>query len=311
MSDHNRAFLFFVFIFPYHILSFHRHVVNSAELSSILRETTLPEGHQLVSFDVSALFTSVPLDVVIPQARALLEGDATLPERTGLTPDDIVKLLEFVLRTTFFQFRGNFYQQLFGAPMGSPVAPVVANILMEHLEQKVLDEPTASPYIWHRYVDDILAAVKPSEVDILLDRLNSVYPSIKFTVEREEEGQLPFLDMTLKRSLEGKITTEVYYKSTASGQYLNFLSHHPDEHKRTVVQTLAQRAFNISGDADSKHKELNNIRANLKANDYPAKYVDSEIRKTERYHQQAAGAALQASTQDPQAPPQTPKKHFC
>ena len=90
----------------------HRHVVNSKELSEVLRQTTVPNDHELVSFDVSALFTSIPLDIVISQTRTLLENDQTLPERTSLSTVDIVEMLEFVLKTTYFQFRGGFYQQL-------------------------------------------------------------------------------------------------------------------------------------------------------------------------------------------------------
>ena len=64
-------------------------------------------------------------------------------ERTNLRTDDIMSLLDFVLSTTYFQFDGSYYQQVFSAPMGSHVSVVVADLYMEDLEEKLMD--TAPP----------------------------------------------------------------------------------------------------------------------------------------------------------------------
>ena len=68
-----------------------------------------------------------------------LKEDNTLKKRTLLAPEDIVELLEFVLTTTYFMFRGQVYQQKYGTAMGSPVSPIVANLLMEDLEQRAME----------------------------------------------------------------------------------------------------------------------------------------------------------------------------
>ena len=51
---------------------------------------------------------------------------------------DIILLLEFCLKNTYFSFQGQFYAQVEGAAMGSPVSPIVVNLYMEYLEQKAL-----------------------------------------------------------------------------------------------------------------------------------------------------------------------------
>ena len=51
---------------------------------------------------------------------------------------DIILLLEFCLKNTYFSFQDQFYEQVEGAAMGSPVSPIVANLYMEYLEQKAL-----------------------------------------------------------------------------------------------------------------------------------------------------------------------------
>ena len=52
--------------------------------------------------------------------------------------NDIILLLEFCLKNTYFSFQDQFYEQVEGTAMGSPVSPIVANLYMDHLEQKAL-----------------------------------------------------------------------------------------------------------------------------------------------------------------------------
>ena len=91
----------------------------------------IEEGEIFNSHDVVSLFTNTPIVQSLDVIRSRLEKDSDLNKRTLLTVDDIIELLRFVLTTTYFLFRGNIYKQRFGAAMGSPVSPVVANLYME------------------------------------------------------------------------------------------------------------------------------------------------------------------------------------
>ena len=95
-------------------------------------------GECLSSYDVSALFTSVPIHPAIKIIKDLLVKDPTLKDRTVIGIDDIILLLEFCLKNTCFSFQGQFFEQGKGAAMGSPQSPIVANLYMEYLEQKAL-----------------------------------------------------------------------------------------------------------------------------------------------------------------------------
>ena len=61
-----------------------------------------------------------------------------LEERTALSPDDIICLLNKCLKCTYFVYKGEYNLQIHGAAMGSPVSPIVCNLYMEHLEQIAL-----------------------------------------------------------------------------------------------------------------------------------------------------------------------------
>jgi len=110
-------------------------------------------------------------------------------------------LLKFIVTTTYFSFRGVIYQQKFGAAMGSPVSPLLANLFMEWLEkQAIATAPVeCKPKFWKRCVDDVLEPIKKGQVKNLTDHVNTVDPTsnIKFTYEEEEDKQIPFLDTLL------------------------------------------------------------------------------------------------------------------
>ena len=114
------------------------HVNNSKDLSEEMAKVLIQEGDIFISHDVVSLFTNVPIDKALEIIQERLQNDPTLKEQTNLHPTDIIKLLEFILTTTYFKFRGNIYQQKFGAAMGSPVSAIVANLFMEFLEQSAI-----------------------------------------------------------------------------------------------------------------------------------------------------------------------------
>ena len=90
--------------------------------------------------------------------------------------------------------------------MGSPVSPVVANIYMEMFKELALRTATHPPRIWRRYVDDTFCMITKTEVKGFLSHLNSLCPTITFSVEQEVDGKLPFLDTLLHRKNDDPLT---------------------------------------------------------------------------------------------------------
>ena len=121
------------------------HINSTQDFVEQTRHITLAPGECLSSFDVCALVTSVPVDPALKVIKDLLDKDLTLKERTVLTVEDMTLLLEFCLKNTYFSFQGQFYEQVEGAAMGSPVSPIVANLYMEYFEQKALKYCTPPP----------------------------------------------------------------------------------------------------------------------------------------------------------------------
>ena len=127
---------------PHHIHSTHHFVEQ-------VKKVTLQPGECLSSYDVTVLFTSVPVDPALGIIKGLLEQDNTLKGSTVIPVKDIILLLGFCLHNTYFSFKGQFYEQVQEATMGSPHSPIVANLYMEYSEQKALNNATQTPgYGW-------------------------------------------------------------------------------------------------------------------------------------------------------------------
>ena len=111
-------------------------ITSTQDFVEQARQIKLEPGECLSSYDVSALFTSVPVDPALNIIKDLLDKDTTLKERTVMEVGDIILLLEFCLKN--FSFQAQFNEQVEGAAMGSPVSPIVVNLYMEYLEQNAL-----------------------------------------------------------------------------------------------------------------------------------------------------------------------------
>ena len=107
-----------------------------------------------MSFDVMSLFTRVPTSRAIQVTRGRLMNDPSLPDKTSLTVDDICSLLQLCLEATYLAFEGKVYRQIHGTAMGSPVSVVVANLVMEDVEQEALSTFHTPSRFWRRYREE-------------------------------------------------------------------------------------------------------------------------------------------------------------
>ena len=100
------------------------HIHNTIDFVEQIKEVKLKKEESMVSYDVTALFTSVPIPPVLKIIEDKLEEDKDLPRRTSMNTRHIIKLLEFCLRSTYFVFQGQHFEQVEGAAMGSPLSPL-------------------------------------------------------------------------------------------------------------------------------------------------------------------------------------------
>ena len=96
-------------------------IKNSAVFAEMIHGIQITPSDRLVSYDVTSLFTQVPIDEALRVVEEQLTKDQTLGERTNIPVSQLVKLVELCLRKTYFQFQEDFFEQTDGAAMGSPL----------------------------------------------------------------------------------------------------------------------------------------------------------------------------------------------
>jgi len=219
------------------------HVKNSFELCNFLSNKSIPADIKLVSFDVTSLFTNVPLDLAINSIEKRWEH---IGNHINISQNEFIAAIKFVLTSTFFKFNNGIYRQTFGMPMGSPLSPIISDLVMRDLEENVMNSLSIRPLFYVRYVDDILLSTHEGEIHDLLNKFNSYHQRLQFTMELEDNHVINFLDITLIRKNNNKIITDWFHKSTFSGRYLSFFSNHPTSQKRGTIYSLVDHAIKLS-----------------------------------------------------------------
>lgn len=119
------------------------------------------------------------------------------------------------------------YKQIDGLPMGLPLSPILADLVMEY----VLDQAIAKlSFELKEYVDDLFLIIPSTLIEYARDIFNSFHHKIQFTIVEETNRVLPFLDVLLIHEKDHSIDFDWYSKPTASGRILNFFSNHPLTH---------------------------------------------------------------------------------
>jgi hypothetical protein len=130
------------------------------------------------------------MDEALQVISSKLHNDDTLAERSVLQTEAIMELLEFCLRTTYFQVDDKFFQQKDGMAMGSSLSPIVIIIFMEHFEKLALDSAQHKPSLWFRYFDDTFV-VWPHNPEWLQNFFSHLNSSSQW--KRSQTVRLPFL----------------------------------------------------------------------------------------------------------------------
>ena len=105
-------------------------------------------------------------------------------------------------------------------------------------------------------MDDVFSIVKRMKAKALLTHLNGMDDQIEFTLETEQGGLLPFLDVAVRRGDTGLLRTGVYRKPTHTDRVLNFHSHHSRSARAAVVHALLNRLDTHFAEGDTEGKSL-------------------------------------------------------
>ena len=243
-------------------------------VKEVRKFTFSPSSVFLCSFDISSLFTNVPLAETIEIcADALYNDDSMAP---SFPRNIFVELMQLATSSVEFSFNNNMHRQIDGVAMGSPLGPALANIFVGYQEAKLFNI-AKRPLVYFRYV------------------VLSPYSTMKKTATLFSFSSTPFiphLGSPMKRNLitlslsltcwykrhDSEFLTSVYRKPTFTGQYLRWNSFSPQKRKINLIGTLVHRAFMICSKS-KLDQELGKIHSILLENGYPERVINSAFKR--------------------------------
>ena len=187
-------------------------VNNLFTAANIIREIPkelFDQGYRFVPFDVESLFTSVPLSKTINVILDQIYNKKLL--KTNIKKQTMRKLLKDCCTKNVFSFNNTIFEQIGDVSMGSCLSLVLANIIMTEQETVIVDKLFAANLLKFDicFVHDTLALIKESDINIVLKKLNSFHPSLKFTVDKFDDGIVHYLDI---KTVDNK--TDIYFQDT-------------------------------------------------------------------------------------------------
>ena len=242
---------------------------------------------ELVSLDVVNLYTNISSTLGLTALNFWIDNCRTDIDNR-FTKEFLLEATDLVLKNNVFTFNGKYFHQIKGTAMGTKMAPTYATLCLGFLEEslyKKTNEEFGEEFSqtlkknWKRYLDDcfIIWNKGDSELQRLKNILNDLDPDIKFTLEKSST-KIPFLDVLVKKEND-KISTDIFYKSTDTHQYLHFGSSHPRHIKRAIPYNLARRICTIVSDEETRNQRLNELKQFLTDQHYPINLINDGIMK--------------------------------
>jgi len=251
-------------------------IKNTSELIENLKSVPINETTKMVSFDITNMYANVNKHEAINIIQSHLQKTHS-PQETK----EIIALLKTALDQNTFRFEDKIYKQPNGLAMGSPLSGILADIFMNKVENTFLASKSAKGIIhWNRYVDDVICLYDSdiTSADKLLDEINKTHQSIIFTMEKETDSKLNYLDLTLNRQAN-KISFSIHRKKTHTSHTIDATSNHPISQKLAGLQTMTHRAVKLPISKSNQNTEKVIIKQIAHENNFNPKVVDRMLAK--------------------------------
>ena len=238
---------------------------DSQNLIQICSKVTSKSKVFLYSCDFDSLYTNIN-----PQHATNILTDYIVDffqDNIHLKPLGFKSILELIFENNFFRFRGNFFKQSIGLPMGCKCGPSVANLYLYLLEKSWIF--IHKPLIYARLIDDIFYA---STTPLDLNLFSNHFGYLKLNIVEGET--VNFLDLYISYDeLTNKFVFDLYTKPTNTFSYLLPSSNHPVHIFKNIPKSLFIRIRRICSSYLDYLANSRNLCVQLAKRDYNLKEV--------------------------------------
>ena len=159
-----------------------------------LKKIKLNQNSKLISLDIKDMYTNIPVSETIYIINLQLQK---LQENPNFIKQ-LINSLQVVLKQNYFTFNEDFYNQMDGLPMGSPISPIMSEIFLQYLEDQYIEKIKKQFNITYycRFVDDIFIIYENS--NDILHKFNNIHSKLQYTLERQQNNSLNYLDLNIQ-----------------------------------------------------------------------------------------------------------------
>jgi len=236
----------------------------------------------LCTMDVVDLYTMIPQTEGILSIRKMLDY-LQIKQLGELKIETIIRLSRFVIQNNYFTYNGNFYRQIRGGAMGSPLTLTIANCYMYFYEKDIVKQISNGGGLYLRYIDDIFITINWPTRHLLkeIDRWNNFDTNIK--LKAQVGYSMNFLDLDIE-NMNGQLYTKVFHKPSYEPYYLPFNSVHPMHMKKNIPSEMLLRAIKYCSTFEAYLNEREKLRMALLLNKYPGEFIDNQFNRVLRKH---------------------------
>lgn len=180
------------------------------------------------------------------------------------------------MENNYFSFDGQFYHQIRGGAMGSPLTLTMANCYMFFFERRIVKQVSNSSGLYLRYIDDLFITINWPERHLLkqIDKWNEMDENIKLKAQIGQSTD--FLDLHIEYSNKA-LNTRVYHKPSNEPYYLPFNSVHPMHIKKNIPFVMYLRAIRYCSTFQSFIEGRERLRISLLLNKYPNDFIQKQF----------------------------------
>ena len=263
-------------------------VRNSTTLADNLTKIDINEHCRLVTYDIKDLYVNIPLRETLKITELMLNK-----ENDEQVTKQIIALLDAILKQNYFEFQNNLYQPEKGVAMGSPISGIMAEVFLQHIEDKHIKHllDTKNIIYYTRYVDDILVIYDTRHINYntIQNYIKQIHNNILLNPTHENNNQINYLDLTIIRN-DSQLEIDIYRKPTTTNTTINYTSNHPTEHKTAAYRHYIKRMQTLPLTATRRETEWRTIKTIAKSNNFPDRVISQlksqtqqKTHKTENY----------------------------
>ncbi|CAF1528309.1 unnamed protein product, partial [Adineta steineri] len=168
----------------------------------------LRQDTSLCTIDVVDLYTMIPQVEGVLALEKMLDH-LQLKQVDGLTTETIIRLAKFVMQNNYLNTQNDYYHQIRGGAMGSPLTLTIANCYMFFFEQSIIKQINNSYGLYYRYIDDIIILINWPNRHLKkeINRWNTFDDNIQLS--DNISNCINFLDLHIENQ-KGQLSTKVY-----------------------------------------------------------------------------------------------------